>query len=231
MAEELIQKYDDLHLAGRENPQILEGLLAANEQYPNNVEIMWRISRAYYDRNELSSDKAVKKDFVEKGFNMINKANEVNANHWAVHKWMAIMYSALGDHVSSKEKIANAFKIKEHALKALELKPNDPTTLHLLGRWCMTIANISWIERGIASALFGTPPTSSFEEALDYFLKAHAVGSTDPTTLRNTIFIGDCYTQLKNGAKAKEYYTLAAETVPKNDFDKTLIQEAKSKIK
>jgi hypothetical protein len=41
----------------------------------------------------------------------------------------------LGDHVGSKEKIQNAPKIKEFALKALELHPVDATTLHLLGRY------------------------------------------------------------------------------------------------
>ena len=44
------------------------------------------------------------------------------------------MTSAVGDFVPTKEKIGNAYKIKEHALKALELKADDATTLHLLGR-------------------------------------------------------------------------------------------------
>jgi hypothetical protein len=36
--------------------------------------------------------------------------------------------------------VGNAFKIKEHAMKANELAPGDPTTLHLLGRWCFRFA-------------------------------------------------------------------------------------------
>lgn len=62
-------------------------------------------------------------------------------------------------------------------MKANELTPNDATTLHLLGRWCFSVANITWIERTAASALFSSPPSSSYEEALGYFLKASTVRS------------------------------------------------------
>ena len=61
-----------------------------------------------------------------------------------------------------KEKIANSFLIKEHALKALEYKADDASVMHMLGKWCYNVANIGWLERTAASALFASPPTSTY---------------------------------------------------------------------
>lgn len=47
----------------------------------------------------------------------------------------------------------------------------DPTVQHILGRWCFSVASVGFIERKLASVIFATPPESSFEEALPYFLK------------------------------------------------------------
>jgi len=151
---------------------------------------------------------------------------EVDDKHFASHKWMAIMLSSLGDFVSTKEKIGNAYKIRDHIIKAMELKPNDPTTVHLYGRWCFGVANISWIERTMASTLFATPPTSSYDEALKYFLEAADI---QPHYIRNAIFIGDCYTNLKQADKAQEWYKKASQMEARVDVDKNLIEEAKKK--
>lgn len=42
----------------------------------------------------------------------------------------------------------------------------DQTLNHLLGRWCFAVASISWMERKLASAIFASPPESSYDEAL-----------------------------------------------------------------
>eukprot|EP01111_Echinosteliopsis_oligospora_P012520 TRINITY_DN428_c0_g1_i2.p1 TRINITY_DN428_c0_g1~~TRINITY_DN428_c0_g1_i2.p1 ORF type:complete len:137 (-),score=40.17 TRINITY_DN428_c0_g1_i2:103-513(-) len=135
------------------------------------------------------------------------------------------MTSTIGDYVSTKEKIGSAASIKEHAVRSLELKPNDPSTLHLLGRWCYAISSIGWVERKLASAIFGTPPTSSYEEALEYFLKADGV----TPTIRNSIYIGESYTQLKQTAKAKEWYSKAASLPVSGPVEQKLHDDAVAK--
>jgi len=227
MSEQICVEVDQLQEA-RDYEKIHKTLEDALKSSPEDVELLWRLARYYYDKNEESTDKNQKKDYIEKSIATIDKCLTIDPEHWAVHKWWAISTSAIGEFVSSKEKIANSFKIKEHALKSLDLKPNDPTTLHLLGRWCFSVASISFIERGVASALFGTPPQSSYQEALEYFLKAY---EADPTVIRNLIFVGDCYTNLKDKTKAKEFYEKAANSVPKSEFEKTLVEEAKKKAK
>lgn len=73
------------------------------------------------------------------------------------HKWVGILLGRTGDFIPTKEKIANAFTIKDCFVKALEQNPSDPTLYHCLGQWCYTVASVSWLEKKAASLLFATP--------------------------------------------------------------------------
>eukprot|EP01132_Coremiostelium_polycephalum_P002778 gene2778-3452_t len=227
MSEVIVQQVEDLQ-ATQEFNKIFDILTEAIKTYPDDVELLWRYARAYYEKHDNTTVMAEKKEYLQKALDCINKAMTINPDHWACHKWWAITTSSMGDHIPQKEKIANAFKIKEHALKANELKPKDPVTLHLLGRWCYTISSISFIERGIASALFGTPPTSTYDEALKYLLESD---ENNDKNIRNVFFIGETYTQLKNQAKAKEYYLRASKMSPNNEIEKKTVEEALKKSK
>jgi hypothetical protein len=52
--------------------------------------------------------------------------------------------------------------------RAVELRPLDPVLHHMLGVWCFEVSNLGWVQRQLATALFGAPPTSTFEEALEH---------------------------------------------------------------
>ena len=71
-----------------------------------------------------------------------------------------------------KKQIANAYVIRDEFLKACELNPQDAVCHFLIGEWCFTVADMGWVQRQAAKALFGTPPSSSYEEALKHFEKA-----------------------------------------------------------
>lgn len=109
----------------------------------------WLTFKYFANILEKVNDKAAAKSLLEAGLKIAEEAISLNDQLYPVHKWYAILLSGMvwavllvsqyewlcqGEHSGSKEKIQNAYKIKEHALKANELHPNDPTTLHLLGR-------------------------------------------------------------------------------------------------
>ena len=72
-----------------------------------------------------------------------------------------------------------------HFEKAIALNPSDATSRHLLGLWCFTFADMAWCaalpashfqlsgacryKASVAAALFATPPTSTYAEALAHF--------------------------------------------------------------
>ncbi len=125
----------------------------------DDVELLWRLARAHYLDSENAADAEEAKREAVEAHALAVRALAANAENYQVQKWIAITLGRLGDFVDTKTKIQNSFGIGEHARKAAQLNPQDATVQHLLGRWCYAVANISFIERGIASALFASPPT------------------------------------------------------------------------
>jgi hypothetical protein len=60
--------------------------------------------------------------------------------------------------------------VQKHIDKAILQIPDDTSLHHLRARWCYSVSELTWIERKVATALFGEPPESSYQEALNSFL-------------------------------------------------------------
>ena len=104
------------------------------------------------------------------------------------------------------------------------MNPNDATTLYLLGNWCFQISDLTWYQRKLAAAIFGAPPTSTYEEALSYFEKAEAL---DPNFYsQNLLMLGKTYLKLNKKEEALKYLKLASEFTAKNDEDQQAKQDA-----
>lgn len=86
------------------------------------------------------------------------------------HTYCAILLSKTP--TSTKERIANAHKIRHHAERAAELRPTDPLPRHVLGVWCFEVASMSSWTKAIASAIFGEMPRATFDDALKHLTAA-----------------------------------------------------------
>ncbi|KAM7385153.1 hypothetical protein PAMP_001249 [Pampus punctatissimus] len=90
---------------------------------------------------------------------------------------------------------------EDHLDKAIELKPQDPMSYYLLGRWCYAVAQLSWIERKVAATLFGEPPSATVEDALKNFLKVEEIHPG--YSKLNYVFLAKCYKDLGQSEKAR----------------------------
>ena len=84
---------------------------------------------------------------------------------------------------------------------------------------------MSWYMRKIASALFATPPESSYEEALKAFLQAESVQSG--FYLDNRVMIAKAYYKLGDMKNAKHWCQFVLSEKPKTPYDEEAIKEAK----
>mmetsp|Transcript_28817 Transcript_28817/g.33272 ORF Transcript_28817/g.33272 Transcript_28817/m.33272 type:complete len:230 (-) Transcript_28817:63-752(-) len=201
---------------------VLFGAIDNGNAHP---QILWRAGRICYDLAGESTDKGHREELIRKGFDFVKKSVDEDPNNFASQKWVGILYGSLGEFIPTKEKIANAFTIRDHFLKAIELNPNDATTQHCMGKWCWSILQIGWVERQAASLLFGTPPTSTYDECRGFLL---ASDNIEPT-IHNCLALGDLYYQEKNYAEAKKWFEKALTLPAVTENHKRQHKEAASK--
>ncbi|NXC39697.1 RMD1 protein, partial [Penelope pileata] len=219
---EVIEQADYLYGSGE-----TEKLYRLLVQHKNSedAEVLWRLARASRDLAQLSSTSAEeKRQLVYDALEYAKKALEKNESNFAAHKWYAICISDVGDYEGIKVKIANAFVIKEHFQRAIDLNPKDATSIHLMGIWCYSFAEMPWYQRKIAAMLFATPPTSTYQEALRYF---HMAEEADPNFYsKNLLFLGKTYLKLNNKKLALLWLSKAKEYPAHTEEDKQVQKEA-----
>ncbi|XP_027417416.1 regulator of microtubule dynamics protein 1 isoform X2 [Bos indicus x Bos taurus] len=154
-----------------------------------DAELLWRLARASRDVAQLSGTSEEEKKFlVYEALEYAKRALEKNESSCAAHK------------------------------KAIELNPKDATSIHLMGIWCYTVAEMPWYQRRIAKVLFATPPGSTYEEALGYFHRAEQV---DPNFYsKNLLLLGKTYLKLHNKKLAAFWLTKAKDYPAHTEEDK-----------
>ncbi|NXA32657.1 RMD2 protein, partial [Eudromia elegans] len=190
----LLQQVDSLHEGSEDDKK--EGfrlLLEKEDKYENCASFLWRVARAYGDLFDLTTDAEEKKKYV----------TDVCVCVFLFPLRFAIMCGYMSQFESVQNKIRNGYLFKEHLDKAIELKPQDPFLYYLNGRWCYSVAQLSWIEKKVATALFGTPPTSTVEEALQNFLKAEEM--CPGYSKSNYVYLAKCYKDLGQKNNALKY--------------------------
>ncbi|NWU07142.1 RMD2 protein, partial [Cephalopterus ornatus] len=205
-----LQQVDNLHKGSEDDKK--EGfrlLLEKDNKYENCVDFLWRLARAYGDLFEMTTDAEEKRKYFS------------NEKNWQSNKWehlFAIMCGYMSQFESVQNKIRNGYLFKEHLDKAIELKPQDPFLYYLNGRWCYSVAQLSWIEKKVATALFGTPPTSTIEEALQNFLKAEEM--RPGYSKCNYVYLAKCYKDLGQKNNALKYCDSALSILSVTNEDK-----------
>lgn len=214
----LLERIDRLRQGGESDKrESLNVLLEQRDEFGQSSEFLWRLTRAYCDVHDISVTQEEKKTHAECGKTVGEEAIKANPKCAESHQWYAIMCGILAEYDTIQNKIKNGYIFKDHLDKAIELKPQDPLSYYLLGRWCYAVAQLSWIERKVAATLFGEPPSATVEDALKNFLK---VEELHPAYSKlNYVFLAKCYKDLGQVGKAKKMFEAASSmnTVSKED--------------
>ena len=189
-----------------------------------NYDVVWRLARAHFDFSDNTADEAEIEKNLYAGFKYAEKALKLGDDRAESHKWYGILIGRVGEIEGTEQKIKNSYPMAEHTQKAIELDPEDAGNYHVMGRWHFALADLSWIERKIASWVYATPPEASFEEARNYFKQAI---SKDPEDIRNYVWLGKSLEELDDEAGAENAYKAALAIEPGSDSDKMLQTEAK----
>uniref|UniRef100_A0AC35FPW9 Uncharacterized protein n=1 Tax=Panagrolaimus sp. PS1159 TaxID=55785 RepID=A0AC35FPW9_9BILA len=94
----------------------------------------------------ITKDEQKRRVFLSEGYDHI---------HMHMKKLQMIM-------VGHKERIKYGHEFKKYVDEAIQQLPGDFELYHMRGRFRFEVASISLIKRGVASVLFGTPPTATY---------------------------------------------------------------------
>lgn len=138
---------------------------------------------------------------------------------------MAILTDMKSGLEGTNARVKSYTTVKKHLIKAAELNPQDVSLFYMLGKWCFDMSNFTWYQRKICSILFSNPPTSTYEEAYNYFLQAERIKPR--FYLPNLYMLGCTSLYMQQYFRARYYLNIAAYLPPRNEFEKKCAAEAK----
>ena len=221
--EKADDKYDADNFQGN-----FDLLKEAEKRDAENIEVIWRLARAHFDFSDNTDDESAIEENIYAGFKFAKRALEIDDNHPKSHKWYGILIGRVGEIEGTEQKIKNSYKVAEHTLRAIELDPEDGGNYHVMGRWHYTLADLSWIERKIASWVYATPPEATFEEARDYFKQA--IEKT-PDEIRNYLWLGKTLIELDDKEGAGGAFKQSLNIPATTESDRILQKEAGELLK
>ena len=139
-----------------------------------------------------------------------------------------IMLSLSLEFEGTKAQIEKSFVVKEHFERSAALNPGDPTSEHLVGQWCFEVAGLSWTMRKLAAAIFASPPSATYADALRHFEAAERI--QPGFYLRNRMMIAKCYANLKDRNAAREWLQRAVEMPVATVDDEVALAAAKTAL-
>ncbi|XP_009999767.1 PREDICTED: regulator of microtubule dynamics protein 3 [Chaetura pelagica] len=207
---QLLQQADRLHCGdAQEKREGFQLLLNNKLAYAEQKDFLWRLARAHSDMCEVTEDADEKRTYALEGKEDLEAALQKWDQSAECHQWYAVLCGQLAEHESIQKRIQTGYIFKEHVDKAIELKPEDPKSHYLLGRWCYEVSHLGWLEKRTAAALFETPPSATVEDALQSFLRVEELNPGFSKAGR--VYIAKCYRELGNNSAAALWMNLASE--------------------
>ncbi len=201
--------------------EALECYLPANKLEPDNVDLLVRIARQY---RHLMSDTTSKKEKLRLGNISLQYAQRAAAlapNDAEAQLSPAISYGKMLPYMTSKDQVAASPLIKAAVDRTLQLDPRNDTAWNILGRWNRVLANVNFVKRLLAKAVYGDLPVTTNEEAEKCLRKAIAI---NPNRLIHYIELGRIYAEMGRKEDARAYI-LKGLSMPDKEKDDPEMKE------
>ena len=192
-----------------EEQEALDAYLNILDKNPDAYQPLWRSSFLYSRIGNRKEDESIKREYFNEAIELAERALEVDSTDAESHFVMAVAMGRKALISGARERVAASRAIKKHADLALRYDSTHAGAWHVLGRWHLKVANLSWIERAAANTLFGGIPgdasnrnaAEAIQKAIsyndDYVLYFHDLAMVYEEMGRNGDAIGACKEALK----------------------------------
>jgi FimV-like protein len=166
-------------------------------------EALWKAARSAVDLAEYEDDAATKQALFERAERLARRAVEVNPNDAEGHFAMARAVGRVALTKGARDRVKYGAQVRASALRALELSPEHPGALHVLGRWNAEVMRLSGFTRFFARNLLGGKVLgeASWDNARQHMERAVEV---DPNRLVHRLGLAEIYLDLDEDEKARE---------------------------
>ena len=104
----------------QEESKFQEALKLCEDNYnDNDVDLLWRLARAYFDIADQTSNIDIKKNNIDKALPYSKRALEIDPNSARANHWYAVIIGQKGLLEGTKQKILNSYEVREYGLKAI----------------------------------------------------------------------------------------------------------------
>jgi len=142
------------------------------KKQPENYKALWRASFLYSRIGNRRQDKDQQKIYFNRAIDLAKQALNVDSTDTQSNFVMAVAMGRKALISGAKARVAASRDIKRYAERAIKFDSTNAGAWHVLGRWHLKVANLSWIERMAANTLFGGIPDASNKKAEEYIKKA-----------------------------------------------------------
>ena len=155
----------------------LDQIKNKKELFPDNAQYLWRLAKAtfIYANQCVKKDPTRRTDLLREAKEYADLARKLDATSPDVLKWSALTTGGLARYADTNQKINFGLTTREFLQSAMELRPNDPSLHHILGRWIFEISQLGWLERTAVRTLFGKYAHVDVKDARECFLKAETL--------------------------------------------------------
>ena len=174
-----------------------------NNSYPNNKDILLRLSITHHYLSEKAIQQKEDKENAQKAFKYIDHAFSLNSEDPNVLKWYVIALGKNVEEESIRKQIEQSKNIEQLSLKVIELLPDDEFCYNIMGQWHYKLASLGKASRRIASFLFSEPPKGSFEQARFFLEKSLEL---NPDYIGTYYWLGKTHLKLGNEEKAYDLF-------------------------
>jgi hypothetical protein len=209
----------------RQDFDAVYALLASLESdYGQDARYLWRMARHHFNVSDNTTDEAVIAENLTTGLKLAGEAVAADSTSADAHGYYGILIGRVGEIEGTKQKILNSYQVRDHTIRAIALDADNAAWPHVMGRWHYALSDLSWLERGIASLVYASPPEASFEEARSYFQVA---ADKAPEEIRHFLWLGKTLLELDKDAAVRTSLEQALALPASSDSDRNLQAEAR----
>lgn len=222
---EIIAQSVNLHNTGNVDGA-LKLLSEGLKTFPAAPDLLWRRGRWRCAKAEKMKDRVEAVGLFKLAEEDARAALVMGTNDFACWKALAIVVGKVAKFKGLSDKVKMSREVKISITKAIELKPNDSASHHVLGCWHHAVANLGWLAKSAIMLIYGGMPDASNEMAVQCFQHAIALEDYPP----HHVELGKVFITMGRKDEARASFEEAVRQGVKLPVDIEYIAEANRRL-